>query len=277
VSGRLEGRVVLITGASRGIGRVMALTLAGEGAAVGVAAKSVRSRKHLPGSVHTVAGEIVAAGGRALAVPCDVRDADGIEAAVAAVVERFGRLDAFVHNAGALWWRPVADTPMKRYDLVQEVNVRAAFAGAHASIPHLRNAGGGHLVFCSPPLDVDALPGRTAYLISKFGMTLLALGLAGELRGDGIAANALWPATAIESQATINYEIGSPRDWRKPQIVADALLEILTTPGTALTGRALIDEDFLRERGWTDFRRYRCDPDHEPPRIGVGDLPERGA
>jgi len=132
------------------------------------------------------------------------------------------------------------------------------------------------VVVCSPPIDLTALPGRIAYLMSKFGMTMLAHGLAEELRGQGVAVNALWPVTLIESQATINYKLGGPRVWRKADILADALLELVTTEPSDITGRALLDEDFLRERGFTDFARYRCDPAHEPPRLAAGDLPEAG-
>jgi citronellol/citronellal dehydrogenase len=275
-NGRLAGKTALVTGASRGIGRSIALGLAREGARVGVAAKTTRSRPRLPGSVHSVVEEIQATGGQALALPVNVRDVEAVEGAVQTLVEQFGGLDLLVNNAGALWWQPVAETPMKRFDLVMEVNVRAAFAASRAAIGPMRRAGGGHIVMMSPPLEPAALPGRVAYLISKFGMTLLAMGLAEELRGDRIGVNALWPATAVESQATINYGIGSPKVWRKPEILADAVLEIAGTAPAELTGRALIDEDFLRERGWTDFSRYRCDPDHEPPRLTVGDLPARG-
>jgi citronellol/citronellal dehydrogenase len=273
---RLAGKVAVVTGASRGIGRVVALTLAREGASVVVAAKSRTSRETLPGSIHTVAEEIEAAGGKALPIRVDVRDDAEVETMAAAAEETFGGIDILVNNAGALWWQDVAQTPMKRFDLVMGVNVRAAFACTHACLPAMRRRGGGHVVVFSPPVDLEALPGKTAYLISKFGMTMLALGLAEELRDEQIAANALWPVTAIESLATINYKLGGPRTWRKPEIVADATLEIVTSPPETLTGRALLDEDFLRERGWTDFTPYRCDPDHEPPRLLARAIPRRG-
>jgi citronellol/citronellal dehydrogenase len=269
---RLDGQVAVVTGASRGIGRSMALTLAREGARVVVAAKSERSREKLPGSIHSVAAEIRDAGGEALPVRLDLRSDADVENLVRTVTDAYGRIDVLVNNAGALWWTPVLDTPMKRFDLVMAVNLRGPFALTHAALEPMLAGGGGHVVMISPPVEPAALPGKTAYLISKFGMTMLALGLAGELRGRGVAVNALWPATAVESQATINYRLGSPASWRKPTIMADAVLEIVTTAPAELTGRALIDEDFLRERGWTDFTRYRCDPDHEPPRLSVDDL-----
>jgi citronellol/citronellal dehydrogenase len=273
---RLKDKVAVVTGASRGIGRAVALALAAEGARVVVAAKSRAPRAGLPGSIHTVAAEIAERGGEALAVRLDVRDEAEVQAMVAAARERFDGIDILINNAGALWWQNVINTPMKRFDLVMNVNLRGAFACAAACLPSMLERGGGHVVMYSPPVDLDALPGKTAYLVSKFGMTMVALGMAAELRDRGVAVNALWPVTAIESQATINYRLGDAKVWRKPDILADATLEIVTTPPAKLTGRALLDEDFLRERGWTDFSRYRCDPDHEPPRMLARELLPRG-
>jgi len=276
VNRRLDGKVAVITGASRGIGRALALGLAADGASVTVAAKSTVSREKLPGSIHTVAAEIEAAGGEALAVRTDVRDEAAIEAMVAATLERFGRIDILVNNAGALWWEDVERTPLKRFDLVMGVNVRAAFACSRACLDPMAKAGGGHILVFSPPIDLEALPGKVAYLISKFGMTMLALGLAEEVRERRIAVNALWPVTAIESLATINYGLGDRTVWRTPEILVDAVREIVATDPGELTGRALLDEVFLRERGVVDFARYRCDPDHEPPRMLPRDIPRRG-
>jgi citronellol/citronellal dehydrogenase len=275
-SPRLAGRVALVTGASRGIGRAVSLALAAEGAAVVVAAKTERDKPALPGTIHETAAAVEAAGGRALAVRCDVREDADLEAVVAATRERFGRLDILVHNAGALWWTDVADTPVKRFDLVMQVNVRAAFVLTKLALPMLTASGAGHVLVYSPPIELAALPGRTAYLISKFGMTMLALGLAGELRAANVAANSLWPATAIETAATINFGVGGKAIWRTPAIMADATVEIVTTPPAELTGRQLLDEDLLREKGWIDFSRYRADPAHEPPRFRLGDLPRAG-
>lgn len=264
---RLAGRVAIVTGASRGIGRALALALARAGARVTVAAKSEVESERLPGTIHSVACEIEAAGGEALPVRVDVRDPASVTAMAEQTRERWGRIDIFIHNSGALWWQDVVDTPLSRLDLMLQVNVRGAFVGAQAVLPAMLEQGWGHIIVCSPPVDLSPLPGKTGYLISKFGMTMLALGLAEEVRARGVAVNALWPATLIKSQATINFKIGGPALWREPDIVADAALEIVTTPPAELTGRALIDEDLLRERGWTDFSRYRCEPDHEPPRV----------
>lgn len=267
---RLAGKVAIITGASRGIGRVMALTFARHGARVVIAAKSEAEKPRLPGTIYTVAREIEALGGQALALRVDVRVIEDLQAMVDQTLSHFGRLDILVNNAGALWWQDVADTPMGRFDLMHEVNVRAAFAASQAAIAPLRAAGGGHIIVCSPPVELAALPGKVGYLISKYGMTMLAQGLAEELRADNIAVNALWPVTLVQTQATVNFAIGEPKLWRRPEIVADAALELVTTPPAELTGRALLDEDFLRERGVTDFTQYRCDPEHEPPRITTG-------
>jgi citronellol/citronellal dehydrogenase len=263
---RLAGKVAIITGASRGIGRVMALTFARHGARVVIAAKSEAETARLPGTIYSVAREVEAQGGEALALRVDVRLIEDLQMMVEQTVAQFGRLDILVNNAGALWWQDVADTPMARFDLMHEVNVRAAFAASQAAIGPMRAAGGGHILVCSPPVELSALPSKVGYLISKYGMTMLAHGLAEELRADKIAVNALWPVTLVQSQATMNFAIGEPKLWRKPEILADAALEAVTS-SPELTGRALLDEDFLRERGVTDFIKYRCDPEHEPPRI----------
>jgi len=273
---RLAGKVAVVTGASRGIGRALALTFAREGARVVIAAKSEAETARLPGTIYSVAREVEALGGEALPIRVDVRQLGDIEAMVEQTVQQFGRVDILVNNAGALWWQDVADTPMFRFDLMHEVNVRAAFAASQAVLPAMTAAGGGHIIVCSPPIDLRILPGKTGYCISKFGMTMLAHGLAEEVRARNIAVNALWPVTLVESQATINFHIGEPKLWRKAEILADAALEIVTSPPAELSGRALLDEDFLRERGVTDFTKYRCDPDHEPPRLTAADVPKRG-
>jgi citronellol/citronellal dehydrogenase len=264
---RLEGKVAIVTGASRGIGRAIALLFAREGAKVVVAAKTVEPHPKLPGTIHTVVREIEEAGGEALAVQTNLRNAEEIEEMVRKAVERFGRIDILVNNAGALWWQPVAQTPANRFDLVMDVNVRATFLAAQAVLPHMKAAGGGHIINMSPPIDFAVLPGKVGYMISKFGMTMVAMGLAQEVKKDHIAVNALWPVTLIESLATINYGLGDPSKWRKADILADAALEIVTAPPEERTGQALLDEDVLRAAGVDDFTHYSCEPDGEPMRI----------
>ena len=250
----LEGRVAIVTGSSRGIGRAMALRLAGTGAAVVVTGKSEHSTEKLPGSIHSVAEEIVAAGGRALAIHLDVRREEDVAAMVQRTVGELGRLDILVNPAGALWWKPVLETPLKRYDLMWEVNVRGAFLCSQHALPHMIRNGGGHIVMCSPPIGTSANPGYVAYMTTKMGMTRLAIGIAAEHEADNVACNSLWPVTLIESLATINYGVGDPSIWRSPDILSDALMEIVTTEPRRLTGRQLLDEPFLRERGWTQER-----------------------
>ena len=251
------GRVAFITGASRGIGKVCALRLAREGWDIVVAAKSVEEDPRIPGTIHSAAREIAAFGTEVFPVRCNVRDVDSVQAAATSVLDHFGRVDAVINNAGALWWRPMDETPMKRFDLVMEVNARGAYAVSEAFLPAMKIQGSGHVVMMSPPVDLSVVPGHIAYSISKFGKTMIALGLAEEMRAHGIRGSALWPKTVIESFATINFGLGEPRFWRKADILADAVLEILNHPDLS-NGRALIDEDFLREVGYTDFDRYNC-------------------
>jgi citronellol/citronellal dehydrogenase len=263
----LAGRVAVVTGASRGIGRALALGLARAGCAVVIAAKSTESTEKLPGSVYTVAQEVEALGAAALPVPIDVRDADQIEALAARTKERFGRIDILINNAGALWWQPLLQTPAKRFDLVMGVNARAAFLLARAVLPAMIERRWGHVVNMSPPLDLAMLPGRIAYSISKLGMTLLTHGLAEEVRPHNVAVNSLWPVTIIESQASINWNLGTREMWRKPDILVDCVLRLVQKEPGALTGRALLDEDFLRAEGVTDFGSYACVPGSNPPRL----------
>jgi citronellol/citronellal dehydrogenase len=228
--------------------------------------------------VAETAREIEALGRRALAVGLDVRDDAAVERAVKDALARLGRIDYLVNNAGALFLRPVAETPLKRFDLVVGVNVRAAFACTHHVLPAMRAQRYGHILMMSPPLTgiERAVAGKAAYAVSKLGMTMVALGVAAEVRADNVAANALWPATLIESQATRGWGLGGPAMWRKPEIVADAALRIFAKEPASFTGQALIDEDFLRAEGVTDFSAYRVDPAHEPPRVGF-DLAAGGA
>lgn len=257
------GKVAFITGASRGIGKAIGLKLAREGYDVVVAAKSEKENPKLPGTIYSAAEEIAQYGTKVLPVPCNVADLDSIDAAAAKTLDTFNRIDAVINNAGALFWRNVDETPMRRFDLVMNVNVRGAFAVTAAFLPTMKKQGSGHVLMMAPPLKMDYLPGHVAYMISKFGMTMTALGLAEELRGTGVHATALWPKTIIESYATINFHLGDPTVWRKADIMADATWEILQHPDKS-NGRAVLDEDFLREVGYTDFAPYNCLPESRP-------------
>jgi citronellol/citronellal dehydrogenase len=269
----LQGRVAVITGASRGIGRALALGLAQAGCHIVVAAKSTTSTEKLPGSIFTVAEEAESFGVQALPIQVDVRDEVQIDALAATTLERFGRIDILINNAGALWWKPVVETPPKRFDLVMGVNARAAFLCSRAVLPAMIERRWGHLINLSPPLDLAIVPGRVAYAISKLGMTLLTLGLAEEVREHNIAVNSLWPVTIIESQASINHALGRPEMWRKPDILVDCVLHIVQKEPAELTGQALLDEDFLRAEGVTDFSGYACVPGTTPPRLSWKSVP----
>jgi citronellol/citronellal dehydrogenase len=265
---RFANRVAFITGASRGVGKQIALALAQEGCDVVVAAKTAAPDPRLPGTIHETAAEVVALGRRALAVPLDVRDDAAVERAVKQALDHFGRIDYLVNNAGALNVRPMTETPMKRFDLVMGVNARGAFSCTAQVLPAMLAQGYGHILMMSPPIAADGAAGKIAYAISKLGMTFIAHGLAEEVGARNVACNALWPATLIESQATIHFAGGTKSLWRKPDILADATLAIFAKEPRTFTGRELIDEDFLRAEGATDFARYRCDPAVEPPRVG---------
>jgi len=263
----LKDRVAIITGASRGIGRAIALGLAKQGCHIVVAAKSTESTEQLPGSIYTVAKEVEAYGARAFPYQIDVRDADQIEAMAAQTVKQFGRIDILVNNAGALWWQPILETPPKRFDLVMGVNARASFLAARAVLPAMRERKWGHIINMSPPINLKIVPGKIAYCISKFGMTLISHGLAEEVRDWNVAVNSLWPVTIIESQASINWKMGDPSMWRKPDILVDCVVRLVQKEPKEITGKALLDEDFLQAEGVTDFSDYACVPGTTPMRI----------
>jgi citronellol/citronellal dehydrogenase len=265
---QFKGKVAFITGASRGVGKCIALALAREGCDIVVAAKTEEADARLPGTIHEAAAEIEKLGVRALAVKVDVRDDSSVERGVKAALDKLGRIDFLINNAGALHWRSMLETPMKRFDLVMGVNARGAFSCTYQVLPHMIQQGYGHILMMSPPVDPHHSPGKIAYAISKFGMTLIAHGLAEEVADKNVACNALWPATMIESYATINWGLGTPALWRKPDILADCTLRIFAKEPKGFTGQALIDEDFLRSEGVTDFVPYRCDPASEPPKLG---------
>jgi citronellol/citronellal dehydrogenase len=262
----LRGKTVFITGASRGIGKAIGIAAAREGANVVVAAKSSVPNPKLPGTIHSAAEEIEAAGGKALAVKCDVRDDDEVAAAVATAAERFGGIDILVNNASAIWLAGTLETPMKRYDLMNQVNARGTFACSQACIPHLARSENPHILTLSPPLSLDPrwFAGHVAYTIAKYGMSMCVLGMAEELRDRGIAVNALWPRTIIAT-AALNLLGGeeTARHGRNPEVVADAAVAILKRPSRSCTGNFFIDEDVLREEGVTDLGRYAVAPGEE--------------
>ena len=258
----LSGKTVFITGASRGIGRAIALRAARDGACVAVVAKSAVANPKLPGTIHSVAAEIEAAGGQALALKCDIREEDEVRAAVAATVDAFGGLDILVNNASAIWLRGTLDTPMKRFDLMQQVNARGSFLCAQACLPHLLQAPNPHILSLAPPINLDPKwwAPHTGYTLAKMGMSFVTLGLAAEFGPQGVAVNALWPRTVIATDA-INMIPGvSPAQCRVPEIVADAAHAVLVRRADGYHGHFLIDEDVLFADGVTDFSGYAVDP-----------------
>ncbi len=257
----LANRTLLITGASRGIGLAIGLRAARDGANVVIAAKSNVPNPKLPGTIHTAAAEIEAAGGRALAIQCDIRDEDQVRAAVAAAVERFGGIDILVNNASAISLTGTLHTPMKRFDLMFGVNVRGTFLCSQACLPHLLESENPHILTLSPPLNMDPVwfGPHLAYTMAKYGMSQCVLGMAEEFRAAGVAVNALWPRTAIHTAALAMIPGIDPRNCRTPQIMADAAHAVLTTPSWARSGQFLLDEDVLREAGVQDFSGYAVD------------------
>jgi citronellol/citronellal dehydrogenase len=260
----LKGKTLFITGASRGIGLAIALKAAREGANIAVAAKTETPHPKLPGTIHTAAAEIEAAGGRALALAVDVRDEVAVGEAIERTAAHFGGIDIVVNNASAIALTRVADTEMRRFDLMHQINARGTFLVSKYAILHLARATNPHILMLSPPLDMAEkwFAPHTAYSMAKFGMSMVALGLAGELRPLGIAVNALWPRTTIATSAIRNLLGGEEvvRRSRSPDILADAACRIFGKPAKSFSGNFLIDDTFLAAEGVTDFERYRVDP-----------------
>jgi len=284
----LAGKTLFITGASRGIGLAIALRAARDGANIAIAAKTDAPHPKLPGTIHTAAAEIEAAGGRALALMVDVRDEEAVKAAIDRTAAHFGGLDIVVNNASAITLTPTASTDMRRFDLMHQVNARGTFMVSKFAIPHLERAANPHILMLSPPLDMKAkwFAPHTAYSMAKFGMSLVVLGLAGELKPKGIAVNALWPRTTIATSAIRNLLGGDEvvRRSRTPDIVADAAHAVFAKPAKSFSGNFLIDDSFLAAEGVSDFDRYRVDPtqplqpdffvpDDSPPPAGVSLAP----
>lgn len=260
----LSGKTLFITGGSRGIGHAIAMRAARDGANVIIAAKTTEPHPTLPGTIYTAAAEVTAAGGNVLPVVLDVRDEDGIEAAVAAGAEHFGGIDICVNNASAINLSQSLEMDVKRFDLIHQINVRGTFLVSRACIPHLRKSENPHILAMSPPLDPrpEWLGAHLGYSLSKFGMTMVMMGMADEFRSDGIACNTLWPRTTIAT-AAVEFALGGQemlRQSRTPQIMADAAYAIFTRPAKTFTGNCLIDDSILREEGVTDFDLYAAVP-----------------
>ena len=258
----LKGKTLFITGGSRGIGLAIALRAATDGANVVIAAKTVEPHPKLPGTIHTAAREIEAAGGRCLPVQCDIRDEAQIAKAVTEAVERFGGIDILVNNASAISLTGTMETPLKRFDLMFGINVRGTYAASQACIPQLAKANNPHILTLSPPLNLQPrwFKAHVAYTMAKYGMSMCVLGMAEELRTAGIAVNALWPRTVIATAALQMIPGIDPREGRKPEIMADAAHWVLSQTCRECSGNFFIDEDVLRRAGVSDLRKYAVDP-----------------
>lgn len=265
----LKGKTLVITGASRGIGKAIALRAAADGANVAIFAKTDKPHPKLPGTIHTTAQEIEEAGGQALPLSVDIREEEQVVDAVNKTVEKFGGVDILVNNASAIFLAGTLETGMKKYDLMQDVNTRGTFLCSKACIPHLKNSDNPHILMLSPPLSLEPkwFKNHVAYTIAKFGMSMCVLGMSEEFRKNNIAVNALWPKTLISTAAMMAI-FDDPKmlekvtsGCRKPDIVADAAHAILTTPSTELTGQFLIDEEVLKLKGIHDFSFYSVNPD----------------
>jgi citronellol/citronellal dehydrogenase len=258
----LAGKTLFITGASRGIGLAIAKRAARDGANIVVAAKTETPHPKLPGTIHSAAAEIEAAGGKALPLAVDIRDEDQVKAAVARAVERFGGIDILVNNASAISLTPTLETPMKRFDLMMGINTRGTFLCSQACLPHLKRAANPHILTLSPPLSLDPkwFAPHVAYTIAKYGMSLCVLGMAEEFRKDGIAVNALWPRTIIATAALQVIPDSEPERGRTPEIVAEAARHVLVSDSRATTGNFFIDEAVLAAAGDTDLARFAMRP-----------------
>lgn len=262
----LSGKTLFISGASRGIGKAIALRAAADGANIVIAAKTVEPDPRIPGTIYTAAEEITAAGGTALPIQVDIRSEESVRAAVDRAISEFGQLDILVNNASAIGLTGTLATPMKRFDLMHQVNTRGTFLCSQACLPHLKKAENPHVLNLSPPLNLDPrwFAPHVAYTMAKYGMSMCVLGMAEEFRKDGIAFNALWPRTVIDTVAVANLPGGGQavaQKGRSPQIMADAAHAILCRSSRECSGNFFIDEDVLREEGLEDFTAYQVDPD----------------
>ncbi len=261
----LQGKTLFITGASRGIGKAIALKAAQDGANIVVAAKTAEPHPKLEGTIYTAADEIREAGGQALPIVVDVRDEDNVQAAIDQTVKEFGGIDILVNNASAINLNGTEALPMKRYDLMQSVNTRGTFLCSKLAVPHLKKADNPHVLTLSPPLNLNPhwFANNVAYTISKYGMSMCMLGMAEEFKDEGIAFNALWPRTTIAT-AAVNNLLGGDEMMQKsrtPAIMADSAYIIFMRNSREHTGNFYIDDEVLQAEGVTDFSKYRVDPD----------------
>lgn len=259
----LKNKTIIVTGSSRGIGREIALKCAAEGANLVIAAKTTEPHPKLPGTIHSVAEEVEKAGGQALAVMLDVRDEGSVREMLERTLRTFGGVDALINNAGAIMLTPTEQTPMKRFDLMYQVNVRAVFMCSQAVVPYLRKSDNAHIINLSPPISLKDkwLSSHIGYTLSKYGMSMCTLGMAKEFEKDGISVASVWPKTIIDTAAIemLMGEMGK-RHSRTPAIMADAIHAILTGAKLSFSGKCWLDEEILKTKGINDLSAYACAP-----------------
>ena len=269
-------KTCIITGASRGIGALLAKRLSENNYNVVIAAKSEKENLKLPGTIYSVAKEINDLGGVALPVKTDLRSETDCQNLVDETISNFGSVDVLINNAGALWWKSIIETPVKRYDLINDINVRGSYILSHLCLPYMEKNNFGHIIMQSPPFNPEEvmditlkrlLKDKTAYMISKLGMSIVSKGISQEYEDKNICSNTIWPVTPIKTHALTNNNIGDDRFYRKPEILVDAIELMLEEDPMHFNGRTLYDEDYLREKGISDFKKYRCHEDFEPPKI----------
>ena len=272
----LQNRVAIITNATKGIGRTIAMTLAKNGYNIVVACESIKQDGQLPGTIHCVSEKIKKYGITILPYKIDIHNSGSLNNLVKTTIKYFGRIDILINNPDALWWKSMLKIPVKKYDSINNVNSRAAYTLSQLCLPHMLKNNWGHIIMQSPPLTPKYINNliktkkinyKTAYMTSKFGMSITALGISQELQGTKVAANTLWPMTPIENFALINKDLGTKEQWRKPEIISDSIMHILQEDPNDFTGNCLIDEDYLRTKGVNDFSKYQCVPGHEPPKL----------
>ncbi|XP_054089470.1 hydroxysteroid dehydrogenase-like protein 2 [Zeugodacus cucurbitae] len=278
INGKLRGKTVFITGASRGIGKAIALKAARDGANVVIAAKTAEPHPKLPGTIYSAAHEIENEGGKALACIVDVRDEQQVRKAVQTAVEKFGGIDILINNASAISLTPTLETDMKRYDLMHNINTRGTFLVTKECLPYLLKSKHGHILNISPPLVMSPhwFSNHVAYTMAKYGMSMCVLGMAEEFKGQGLAVNALWPRTAIYTAAVEMLQgMGAAQYSRTPEIMADAAYAIVCRDPNTCTGNFFIDEEVLTEAGVHDLKRYACFPENADKLISVYHQPYR--
>jgi citronellol/citronellal dehydrogenase len=266
----LEGQVAIITGATRGIGKKIALQLAEQGVNIVATGKTDEPREDLPGTIHQTAQEVEDLGAEALPIKLDVRHEEEAENVVDQTIDKWGKVDILINNAGAIQLTPVEETPPKRFDLLMDVNARGAYVMSYYCLEHMKERDYGHILMASPPIAIKKSPGKTAYALSKIGMTFTALSLAGEVYDHNIGVNSFWPVTAVDTRATRYFGLGTEEMWRTPEILSDTVESIVRQKPSEFSGNEVLDEPYLREHeGVEDFSKYNVVEGTEPPPLSA--------